>query len=35
MYAMETATLQEALAKFTAGNGDEFVNWRATTPQDR
>ena len=35
MYAVETATLQDALEKFTAENGDEFVNWGVVLPQNR
>lgn len=34
-YAVETATLAEAVAKFTSDNGDEFVNWGVTMPQIR
>jgi hypothetical protein len=34
-YAVETATLAEAKAKFTAENGDEFINWGVVLPQVR
>jgi hypothetical protein len=35
IYAVETATLQEAIEKFTAENGDEFISWGVVAPQDR
>jgi hypothetical protein len=34
-YAVETATLPEAIAKFTATNDAEFVSWGVVLPQER
>jgi hypothetical protein len=34
-YAVETATLEEAIAKFTVENEAEYISWGLVVPQDR
>lgn len=34
-YAVETATLSEAVAKFTVANSAEFISWGVVLPQER